>query len=61
MCMCVCVYVCMGGGKRQTGGVVGGKTKPAAEGYVDLGLPSGTLWKAENEDCGLITYDNAYN
>ena len=29
------------------------------EGYVDLGLPSGTLWKAENEDCGLITYDQA--
>jgi len=30
-------------------------------GYVDLGLPSGTLWKSENEDCGLITYDQAYN
>ncbi len=51
----------MGGGKRQTGGVIGGKTKQVEEGYVDLGLPSGTLWKAENEDCGLITYDNAYN
>lgn len=28
--------------------------------YVDLGLPSGTLWKSENEDCGLITFDQAY-
>ena len=31
------------------------------QGYVDLGLPSGTLWKAENEDCGLIKYDQAVN
>ena len=29
--------------------------------YVDLGLPSGTLWKETNEDCGLITFDQAYN
>ena len=28
-------------------------------GYVDLGLPSGTLWKDHNEACGLITYDQA--
>lgn len=35
------------------------KTIPA--GYVDLGLPSGTLWKANNEDCGLLTYDQAAN
>ena len=27
--------------------------------YVDLGLPSGTLWKAENEDCGLIPNEKA--
>ena len=27
--------------------------------YVDLGLPSGTLWKAENENCGLITHEKA--
>ena len=27
--------------------------------YVNLGLPSGTLWKVENEDCGLITFDQA--
>ena len=36
-------------------------TSPAPQDYVDLGLPSGTLWKAENEDCGLITYDQAVN
>lgn len=27
--------------------------------YVDLGLPSGTLWKAENENCGLINHEQA--
>ena len=48
-------------------GELGGTTKKPArkgskqipEGYVDLGLPSGTLWKSENEDCGLINYDQA--
>ena len=35
--------------------------KQVPAGYVDLGLPSGTLWKAENEDCGWITYDQAVN
>lgn len=34
-------------------------SKQVPAGYVDLGLPSGTLWKAENEDCGLIPYDQA--
>lgn len=29
--------------------------------WVDLGLPSGTLWKIENEECGPIDYDQAYN
>ena len=38
-----------------------GSTNQVPAGYVNLGLPSGTLWKAENEDCGLITYDQAYN
>lgn len=51
----------LGGGTRKSSGVVPGKAKQVPEGYVDLGLPSGTLWKAENEDCGLITYDQAYN
>lgn len=26
-----------------------------AEGYVDLGLPSGTLWKRQNEEAGLMS------
>lgn len=30
----------------------------AGENYVDLGLPSGTLWKAENEE-GLMDYKTA--
>lgn len=28
-------------------------------GYVDLGLPSGTLWKEQNEEGGFYTYDEA--
>ena len=36
-------------------------SKQLPAGYVDLGLPSGTLWKTVNEDCGLITYDQAVN
>ncbi len=28
-------------------------------GYVDLGLPSGTLWKKDNEAGGFYTYDQA--
>ena len=27
--------------------------------YVDLGLPSGTLWRDKNEEGGLYTYDEA--
>lgn len=27
--------------------------------YVDLGLPSGTLWCSVNEDCGLLSYEDA--
>ena len=37
------------------------KKAPTSSDYVDLGLPSGTLWKNKNENCGLITYDKAYN
>ena len=49
------------GGHKKSPGVTGRKTSQVPAGYVDLGLPSGTLWKAENEDCGFITYDQAYN
>lgn len=45
--------------KPATVGV--GSSTQVSEGYVNLGLPSGTLWKTENEDCGLITYDQAAN
>lgn len=51
----------IGGGKRKSSGVVAGIGKKIPDGYVDLGLPSGTLWKAENEDCGLINYNQAVN
>jgi hypothetical protein len=37
-----------------------GETLPAIpQGYVDLGLPSGTLWKDQNEIAGFYTYDDA--
>ena len=39
-----------------TGSTGGGGTTP--EGYVDLGLPSGTKWKATNEG-GYYGYDSA--
>ena len=29
--------------------------------FVDLGLPSGTLWKDKNEDGGFYTYEQALN
>lgn len=29
--------------------------------YVDLGLPSGTLWKSTNEVGGYYSFDDAYN
>lgn len=35
------------------------KAKLQKKEYVDLGLPSGTLWKAEDEDCGFINFDRA--
>lgn len=34
------------------------KERTIPNGYVDLGLPSGTLWKDHNED-GYLTYDEA--
>ncbi len=49
------------GGHKKSSGVTGRKSSQVPAGYVDLGLPSGTLWKAENEDCGLIKYDQAVN
>jgi hypothetical protein len=35
----------------------------ANQGFVDLGLPSGTLWKQYNEDCTntYYTYEGAFN
>lgn len=49
------------GGNKKSSGVMAKKSSKVPDGYVDLGLPSGTLWKAENEDCGLIKYDQAVN
>lgn len=35
------------------------KAKAPTVPFIDLGLPSGIKWRALNEDCGLITYDDA--
>lgn len=34
---------------------------PSSQDFVDLGLPSGTLWKKTNENCGYLTYNQAGN
>ena len=41
--------------KQEQGGQEG---QPAVDTYVDLGLPSGTKWKNQNEE-GLLTYEAA--
>ena len=45
------------GGSTHAATRTGGMAK---QGYVDLGLPSGTLWKAKNEE-GFYTYEQAVN
>ena len=40
--------------------VVGGGSSSNSGAYVDLGLPSGTLWKRQNES-GYYTYEEALN
>ena len=40
--------------------VIGGGSSSSSGDYVDLGLPSGTLWKRQNES-GLYTYEQAIN
>lgn len=40
--------------------VVGGGSSSSSGAYVDLGLPSGTLWKRQNES-GFYTYEEALN
>ncbi len=35
------------------------RRKAELKAYVNLGLPSGTLWKDKNEDGGFYTYDQA--
>ena len=45
--------------KQEQGGEQGGQEgQPAVDTYVDLGLPSGTKWKNQNEE-GLLTYEAA--
>ena len=39
----------------------GGNDCGASGNYVNLGLPSGTLWKNKNEEGGFYTYEQAVN
>ena len=39
--------------------VIGGGSSSSSGDYVDLGLPSGTLWKSKNEKGMYYTYDEA--
>ena len=39
--------------------VIGGGSSSSSGDYVDLGLPSGTLWKSKNEKGMYCTYDEA--
>ena len=40
--------------------VIGGGSSSSSGDYVNLGLPSGTLWKRQNES-GFYTYEEALN
>ena len=51
----------LGGNTKKKSKIGSQSVKEIPVGYVDLGLPSGTLWKAENEDCGLVDFDKAYD
>ncbi len=51
----------LGGNTNKKSKIGSRSVKEIPAGYVDLGLPSGTLWKDNNEVCGLITYDQAVN
>jgi len=57
----VCLLVCSAMAQDQNVNVVvigGGSSSKGA--YVDLGLPSGTLWKRQNEP-GFYDYDEAFD
>ena len=46
--------------KEATEGTTSQEVPEKVLGYVDLGLPSGTLWKRQNES-GFYTYEQAIN
>ena len=45
----------------KTRGANNVKDQSSKQGYVDLGLPSGTLWKDTNESGGFYTYEETVN
>jgi uncharacterized protein (TIGR02145 family) len=45
--------------RSKTAGRYKVKVQSSKQGYVDLGLPSGTLWNENNEHCVMCSFDYA--
>ena len=58
--MCLLAVSAMAQDQNVNVVVIGGGSSSSSGDYVDLGLPSGTLWKRQNES-GLYTYEQAIN
>jgi hypothetical protein len=58
--MCILAVSAMAQDQNVNVVVIGGGSSSSSGDYVDLGLPSGTLWKRQNE-YGFYTYEQALN
>ena len=58
--MCLLAVSAMAQDQNVNVVIIGGGSSSSSGDYVDLGLPSGTLWKRQNES-GLYTYEQAIN
>ena len=58
--MCLLAVSAMAQDQNVNVVVIGGGSSSSSGDYVDLGLPSGTLWKRQNES-GFYTYEQALN
>ena len=58
--MCLLAVSAMAQDQNVNVVVIGGGSSSSLGAYVDLGLPSGTLWKRQNES-GFYTYEEALN
>lgn len=58
--ICLLVMSAMAQDQNVNVVVIGGGSSSSSGAYVDLGLPSGTLWKRQKES-GFYTYEEALN